>query len=148
MKQKVKKIIMLSMAFVLLSAISVGAVSITYELNTARESIIKSTWSSKEVDMAAGIKETFTSITSLASTGYLAIIGTRLRTFWFDDEIYKYIRMSSTGATGLRAVFSEFVDSGTYIFGLTNDPDLMGEDGISRSPAGLTFFTTYTVTIN
>ena len=148
MKQKVKKIIMLSMAFVLLSAISVGAVSVTYTLNTAKQHIDESTWTSEEVDMDEGTKETFTSIQSVATTGHLGIVGTKINTFWINDDEYKYVRMSAGGPTGIHSIFSVFFDSGKYTFGLTNDPEFMEEDGISRSPAGLTYFSTYTVTIN
>ena len=144
MKQKVKKIIMLSMAFVLLSAISVGAVSVTYTLNTAKQHIDESTWTSEEVDMNEGDKETFTSIQSVATTGYLGIVGIKINTLWFNDDAYKYVRVSEGGATGIHAIFSELSKSGTYTFGLTNDPDLLE----GRKWAGLTYFTTYTVTIN
>lgn len=144
MKQKVKKIIMLSMAFVLLSAISVGAVSVTYTLNTAKQHIDESTWTSEEVDMNEGDKETFTSIQSVATTGYLGIVGTEVKFFWPDRDEYNYVRMSAGGATGIHSIFSNLHDSGTYTFGLTNDPDLLE----GRKWAGLTYFTTYTVTIN
>ena len=144
MKQKVKKIIMLSMAFVLLSAISVGAVSVTYTLNTAKQHIDESTWTSEEVDMNAGNKETFTSIQSVATTGYLGIVGTKVRVILPNIHKYRYVLMSTTGANGIHAIFTDLEDKGTYTFGLTNDPKLL--DG--RKWAGLTYFSTYTVTIN
>ncbi len=149
MNSKIKMSVLVSIICTILTVISVGAVTTTYNLVKSGVTVTINQsdpdWYGDEVKMIEGQKDVFVSVASAKNPKYLQLqlmYKLNISSPYLYDK--KNVRLSSTGKAGLHAVFNNYTLGGYYIFGMSIATWDLGD----YTPCSEVNFTQYDVSVN